>query len=205
MNETRKIRKRTSMKTLITLLILIAGIPTGLEAQTDLSSFVAVEGFYTRALGNLSPRFPSASGGYVGYGHYFPDHIVAMIKVGYSDYTLGEGIPPDQKLSAIHVLAGPRYYFITHGFMPFLFLNVGANIVTTKIDVTGFSSDRTSTQFAWQIGFGAAMRIVGPLTLEAQAKYNAHFLYHEGSTEGLPELGNMTGFEYGLGVNWAVQ
>jgi len=46
------------------------------------------------------------------------------------------------------------------------------------------------------------MRIVGPLTLEAQAKYNAHFLYHEGSTDGLPELGNMTGFEYGVGVNW---
>jgi hypothetical protein len=195
------------MRTRAALWILLCiGIPTGVQAQdggTDLSSFVSAEGFYTRALGNLSPRFPSASGGYIGYGHYFPEHIVAMIKVGYSDYKLGEGIPSDQKLSAVHILAGPRYYFLTRGFMPFLFLNVGANIVTTKIDVTGFSSDRTSTQFAWQIGFGAAMHVVGPLTLEAQAKYNAHFLYHEGSTEGLPELGNMTGFEYGIGVNWA--
>ena len=197
------------MKTLVGLFVLLLiGIPADLNAQTgatDLSSFVSVEGFYTRALGNLSPRFPSASGGYIGYGHYFPDNIVAMIKLGYSDYKLGEGIPSDQKLSAVHILAGPRYYFMTDAFMPFLFLNVGANIVTTRIDVTGFSSDRTSTQFAWQLGFGAAMRIVGPLTLEAQAKYNAHFLYHEGSTDGLPELGNMTGFEYGVGVNWAVR
>jgi len=118
------------MRALVALFSLLSiAIPSELRGQTgatDLSSFVSVEGFYTRALGNLSPRFPSASGGYVGYGHYFPDNIVAMIKLGYSEYKLGEGIPSDQKLSAVHVLAGPRYYFMTDGFMPFLFLNVGA-------------------------------------------------------------------------------
>ena len=100
------------MSILIVLtILLLTAIPVSVKSQTqtgDLTSFVSVEGFYTRALGNLAPRFPSASGGYVGYGHYFPENIVAVVKIGYSDYKLGEGIPSDQKLSAVHVLAGPR-------------------------------------------------------------------------------------------------
>jgi hypothetical protein len=41
--------------------------------------------------------------------------------------------------------------------------------------------------------------------MELQAKYNSHFLYHEGSTSGVPGRGNMTGFEYGVGLTWAVE
>jgi opacity protein-like surface antigen len=195
---------------LLALAVALTALPATSTAQmetegSDLKSFVSVEGFYTRALGNLAPRFPSASGGYVGYGHYFPTSIVAMVKVGYSGYDLGDGVPSDQKLSAIHLLAGPRYYFCTEGIMPFIFLNVGWNIVTTKIDAPTFSSDRTSSQFGWQVGLGAAVLVVGPVAVEAQAKYNDHFLYHEGSTEGVPDRGNMTGFEYGIGITMAIQ
>ena len=196
--------KRHTVGALVAIIVLLQ--PAAAAAQNvlnpDLSSYVSVEGLYTRALGNLSPTFPSATGGYVTYGHYFPEHLVAVLKVGYSNYDVSDTAPPDQKLQAVHVLAGPRYYFTAEGFMPFVFLHVGLNFVTNKIDVPDFSSDRTSTQFAWQFGFGGALRIAGPLMLEAQAKYNSHFLYHEGSTEGLEGLGNMTGFEYGVGLAW---
>lgn len=195
------------------ILILLLGLTisafrsgTAQDRTGDLSSFVLIEGIYTRALGNLSPTFPSAAGGYIAYGYYFPEQIVAMLKVGYSGYQVSDNATPSgQKLSAVHLLAGPRYYFSTNGLMPFIFLNVGLNFVTTKIDVGYFQSDRTSTQFGWQFGFGTAMQVAGPVGLEAQAKYNAHFLYHEGSTEGLEGLGNMTGFEYGLGVTWGLE
>ncbi|MDH4069854.1 MAG: hypothetical protein OEV30_05470 [Ignavibacteria bacterium] len=192
----------------VVILLLTAILPSSARSQSgsDLSSFISVEGTYTRSLGNLSPIFPSAAGGYVSYGHYFPEQIVAMLKVGYSGYEVSDNATPSgQKLSAVHLLAGPRYYFTTNGLMPFLFLNVGLNFVTTKIDVGYFQSDRTSTQFGWQVGFGATLPITGPIGLEVQAKYNAHFLYHEGSTEGLEGLGNMTGFEYGLGVTWGLR
>lgn len=192
-----------------TLLVLMLMIPCAGNGQAvpaasdpDLHSFILAEGSYTRSLGNLSPTFPSAAGGSVGYGHYFPDHLVALVTLGYSGYRVSDGAGGDQKLAALQILAGPRYYFMTSGFMPFVFQNIGMNIVTEKITAADFASDRTSAQFAWQVGVGGAVVVAGPLALEAQAKYNSHFLYPEGSIEGVPDRGNMTGFEYGIGLAW---
>jgi hypothetical protein len=194
----------------ILLTALVASTPRLLAQepqpqQADLGSFLLFEGFYTRALGNLSPTFPSASGGYVGYGHYLPDHLILMAKLGYSHYALGDSAVSGEKLSAFHILGGPRYYFATDGLMPFVFFNVGVNIVTEAIATADFNSNRTSAQFGWQVGFGLSHPIAGPVGLEVQAKYNSHFLHHEGSTPGLPDLGNMTGFEYGFGLTWTLQ
>lgn len=209
------LRMSTQMITRASLLIfllaaLVASSPRllaqELEPQrTDLGSFLLFEGFYTRALGNLSHTFPSAAGGYVGYGYYMPDHLILLAQLGYSHYALGDSAVSGEKLSAFHVLGGPRYYFVPDGLMPFVFFNVGVNIVTEAIATADFNSNRTSAQFGWQVGFGLSHRIAGPVGLEAQAKYNSHFLYHEGSTPGLPDLGNMTGFEYGFGLTWTLQ
>ena len=156
-------------------------------------------------LGNFATTFPSAAGGYLGYAHYFPEHMIAIAKIGYSGYRVSDDAQGEQKLNIIHILAGPRYYFATEGFMPFIFLNVGVNIVTEIINQPNFSSDRASSQFAWQVGIGSTIPIYGPLGVDLQAKYNAHLLYHEGSSEGVEGRGNLTGFEYGLGLTWAVE
>jgi hypothetical protein len=191
-------------------MIAVTALPCATSAQEvrqapDLGSFVLLEGFYTRALGNLSPTFPSAAGAYAGYGHYLPDHVVLVVKAGYSGYSLADSALSGQKLSAFHLLGGPRYYFVPNGVMPFLLLNVGLNLVTEAISTPGFASNRTSVQFGWQVGLGLAYRISGPVGIEAQAKYNSHFLYHEGSTGGVEGLGNMTGFEYGVGLTWTLR
>jgi len=55
--------------------------------------------------------------------------------------------------------------------------------------------DRTSGQFAWQVGFGLMLVVVGDFGVSLDAKYNSHFLHHEAM---------MTGFEYGLGLTWNV-
>jgi len=162
-----------------------------------LNSFVSAQGFYTRALGNLAAPFPSAAGGYVGYGIFYPDRYVLMLQAGYSSYRTSDDVPhsSDLSLSAIHLMGGPRYYFTTDGLMPFVFLHVGLNIVQEKSMLAHDAVDRTSGQFAWQLGFGLMLVIVGDFGVELNAKYNSHFLYHEAM---------MTGFEYGLGLTWTV-
>ena len=202
-----------SLLTSIAALIfaLTASLPVALaqsemdEGTGNLSSFAVLEGFYTRALGNLSPTFPSASGGYLGYGRHFPEHMVGIARIGYSNYKVSDDAQGEQKLNIVHLLAGPRYYFVTAGVMPFIFLNVGLNIVTEILNQPNFSSDRTSAQFAWQVGVGGSAFIFGPFGVDLQAKYNSHFLYHEGSSAGVENRGNMTGLEYGLGLTWALR
>ncbi len=202
------------MKTLLMLVAIstiLHAIPSIGKAQTevsehnDLHNWLMVEGLYTRTLGELASTFPHANGGYVSYGMFFPENIMGIAKVGYSNYALNEAATAGQTLSAIHFMAGPRYYFITDGIMPFMGLNVGMNIVTEKITQPDFSSDRTSAQFAWQLTFGATIPIAGNIGLDANLSYNSHFLYHEGSTQGVSGRGNMTGFEYGLGLYYTLE
>jgi opacity protein-like surface antigen len=172
-------------------------------AQNDrsLKSFVLLQGIYTRALGNLSTEFPSAAGGYLGYGIFYPDRYVLMLMAGYSNYRLSDEVPAsaDLSLSAIHLMAGPRYYFTTDGLMPYVYLNIGLNIVKEKSTISKYPTrelvDRTSGQFAWQVGFGLMLVVVGDFGVSLDAKYNSHFLHHEAM---------MTGFEYGLGLTWNV-
>ncbi len=172
-------------------------------AQNDrsLKSFVLLQGIYTRALGNLSTEFPSAAGGYIGYGIFYPDRYVLMLMAGYSSYRISDDVPAsaDLSLSAFHLMAGPRYYFSTDGLMPYVYLNVGLNIVKERSTVSKLPEreliDRTSGQFAWQLGFGLMVVVVGDFGVSLDAKYNSHFLHHEAM---------MTGFEYGVGLTWNV-
>ncbi|MGB6032508.1 MAG: hypothetical protein WBG01_18565 [Bacteroidota bacterium] len=171
------------------------------ENGRSLNSFVLLQGIYTRALGNLSTEFPSAAGGYLGYGIFYPDRYVLMLMAGYSNYRVSDNVPAsaDLSLSAFHMMAGPRYYFTTDGLMPYVYLNVGLNIVKERSTVSelpaGKLIDRTSGQFAWQIGFGLMLVVVGDFGVSLDAKYNSHFLHHEAM---------MTGFEYGVGLTWNV-
>jgi len=162
---------------------------------SQLASFAKAEGFYLRALGNLAATYPEGSGGYVGYGIFYPDSYLLMLQAGYVKYSGNEqpgGGEPS--LSAVHLLAGPRYYFVTEGVvMPFVTVNIGANIVT-EIPVPGPSE--TSVHFAWQFAFGTNLAVAGPFGLELAAKYNAHFF---------PDERMMTGFEYGAGVTWRLE
>lgn len=170
--------------------------PTG-ENGRSLRSFFLVQGIYIRALGILPTEFPSAAGGYLGYGIFYPDRFVLMLMAGYSSYRVSETVPniADLSLSAIHLMAGPRYYFATRGLMPYVYLNVGLNIVRERSTITHELVDRTSGQFAWQVGFGLMLVVVGNFGVSLDAKYNSHFLYHEAM---------MTGFEYGVGLTWNV-
>ena len=124
-----------------------------------------------------------------------------MLMAGYSNYRLSDEVPAsaDLSLSAIHLMAGPRYYFTTDGLMPYVYLNVGLNIVKEKSTISKYPTrelvDRTSGQFAWQVGFGLMLVVVGDFGVSLDAKYNSHFLHHEAM---------MTGFEYGLGLTWNV-
>jgi opacity protein-like surface antigen len=173
--------------------LVMVAMPLAGQDHPDrsLRSFVLVQGFYTRALGSVGEAFPSAAGGYLGYGLHFPDPYVLMMSAGFSGYTANESSTGDQTLWAIHFLVGPRYYFATDAYMPYLFLNVGLNIVREESTDPHLSSSRTRGHFAWQIGLGFQVAVAGPVSVDLQAKYNAHFLYHEAM---------MTGFEYGVGI-----
>jgi opacity protein-like surface antigen len=182
---------KKSLLCILALMSVVVPLAGQDHQERHLRSFVQVQGFYTRALGTVGETFPSATGGYLGYGLHFPDPYVLMMSAGFSSYAEHEGSSVDQTLWAMHFLAGPRYYFATEAYMPYIFLNVGLNIVREESTDPDLSTSRTRGHFAWQIGLGFQVAVVGPVSIDLQAKYNAHFLYHEAM---------MTGFEYGVGV-----
>lgn len=161
-----------------------------------LSSIVTLQGYYVRNLGVFSETWSRAVGGYVAYGIYFPEHLMLLLQAGYTRFELREDEIPnrDVDLIALPVLAGVRYYFMTQSIRPYSNIATGFTINTQKGPSPEGITSITSADFAFQIGWGLSVDLVGNLELDLAVKYNSHWR----------KPYNMTGFEYGAGFAWKI-
>lgn len=175
-----------------------------------LSDVITVQGIYIRSLGNFGKVWANATGGYVGYGMFFPNHNMLNFQVGYLKYKLSDDLENDvADFTVIPLLIGGRYFFIDARFMPYITFMNGINIINQTIEfevevdeegnetihIDDSSGDMTLVRYAFQVGFGIMINLVGSLNLDLAVKYNSNF-YH---TEAMN-----TGFEYGFGFAWAL-
>ncbi|MCC7381945.1 MAG: hypothetical protein IT384_08955 [Deltaproteobacteria bacterium] len=165
--------------------MLLAMAPRAVAAPSGSMTF---EGFYLQPLGALSREYSGGAGGYGGVALFFPDRYEMAIKAGYVSYLAAADLPADRSLSALHLMVGPRYYFLTSTLRPYAALNVGLNLV---FESTAAGRNHLTAELAWQILLGVALHVAGPVGIDVAAKYNAHFFEQDRM---------MTGFEYGLAL-----
>jgi hypothetical protein len=154
-----------------------------------------VEGMYIRNLGNFGDVWSNASGGYIGYSVAFPEHNLLIMRTGFINNTLKDGIDYDNaSLTIIPFEIGGRYYFLNDRFMPFVQFMNGLNIVFENTSLEGEKAEKTMVKYAWQIGFGLTFNIINNLSFDVGVNYQSNFYHHDAMN---------TGFEYATGFGIA--
>jgi opacity protein-like surface antigen len=191
--------------------------PSGLAPNDSkfLSDQVIVQGLYIRTLGNFNEVWSSGAGVYINYGLFFPDHNTLNFQVGYIDYKLADDLDSlNGSLTVIPLLIGGKYFFTDSRFMPYVSFMNGINIlnqtigfyveeildedghvIDEEVHISEISDDARIVRYAFQVGFGIMINVVGNFNVDLAVKYNSHFYQHEAMN---------TGFEYGFGIAWSM-
>ena len=190
------------------ILIIIAIVMMGsfftsmAQSETYLKNRILIEGLYIRNLGNFGDVWSNSTGGYIGYSIAFPDHNLLMMRTGFINNKLKDDLNTqedlsygDASLTMIPIEIGGRYYFIDNMFMPFVQFMNGLNIVFENTNLEGEQEDKTLVKYAWQVGFGLTVNVISSLSIDVGVNYQSNFYENEAMN---------TGFEYALGIGWAL-
>ena len=79
--------------------------------------------------------------------------------------------------------------------MPFVQFINGINLVFQNADLDGQPNEKTLVKYAWQVGFGLTINLLGNLNVDASVNYQSNFY----ETDAMN-----TGFEYAFGIGYAL-
>ncbi|MCU0407196.1 MAG: autotransporter outer membrane beta-barrel domain-containing protein [Ignavibacteriaceae bacterium] len=71
----------------------------------------------------------------------------------------------------------------------------GLNLVFTNGDIVGENEEENLVKFAWQVGLGFTVNIIGNISVDAGVNYQSNF-YDDNAMN--------TGFEYTVGMGYAI-
>jgi hypothetical protein len=189
---------------LIGLFFLIPLISLNAQVSTDIldtseksQSFITLQGITLNCIGDFKQAWKSASGGYVGFGMISSNQWALIFQTGYLSFSPNEEMnyTGEASFNLVPLTVGTRYYILPDIFRPFLLANGGINLVSQKYTLDDVTVDETRSHFHFQIGAGIGVKVSSDLEIEVLAKYNSHLL-----DPALPL--NITGFEYGLALDW---
>lgn len=188
------------MKYVITIMIiLICSFPIyaqDTEAMEPGQKFFTAQYATINTIGHFSDHWKDGSGVYLGYGNTL-GHWTLMFQTGYVSYNVNPEMQytGEAEFTMFPLWIGGRYYIMTQTFQPFVMGFSGVNIVSEKHNFNDEPVDHTTSHFAFQIGLGLAVQFSRNMQVELVGKYNSHLF-----DPGAPY--NVTGLEYGLGLNW---
>lgn len=194
------------MKSIICLLFAVM-LFSSLSAQvtTDMvndsgenQNFMGVQGYTINSFIHFKDSWKDATGFYATYGSISTsNHWSLIFQTGYLSFNANEeaGFTGDEYFNIIPIQIGTRYYIALDRFRPFLLAMSGFNIIDAKYTVEETSIDGTEVKANFQVGAGLGIILFGNLEIEGQVKYNSHLI-----EPSLPY--NITGFEYGVALNW---
>ena len=160
-------------------------------------NFVTVQGFAIQPIGEFKENWDTGSGFSTGYGIRYHNHWTLIFQSGYSTYSANQkqDYDGDASFSLIPLMIGVRYYLYSDLFRPYLMSNNGINIVRRKYSRNGETVDKTTGHYHFQVGLGLEISPLHSLGIDISFKYNSHLL-----EPSVPY--NITGLEYGFGLNW---
>ena len=194
------------MKSIICLLFAVM-LFSSLSAQvtTDMvnkngenQNFIGVQGYTINSFIHFKDSWKDATCFYATYGSISTsNHWSLIFQTGYLSFNANEeaGFTGDEYFNIIPIQIGTRYYIALDRFRPFLLAMSGFNIIDAKYTVEETSIDGTEVKVNFQVGAGLGIILFSNLEIEGQVKYNSHLI-----EPSLPY--NITGFEYGVALNW---
>lgn len=181
------------------LYILLLLIASNLYAQND-NEIKSVISFSTRAItpiGIFSEDWNTGGAVYVSYSWLYNQKWSVRLQTGYNRYRLKSesDYSNSPKLSMLPVQIGGRVYFFRGRFKIFFEAMTGVNFIRLVYKEDETQVDERYTHLNFQTGGGVSFSLIDNLTIELAAMYNSHLI-----EPSIPY--NLTGFEYGIGVNW---
>jgi opacity protein-like surface antigen len=177
---------------------LSAQVTTDMVDTSENQNFVGVQGFTVESLIHFKDSWKDATGFYATYGSISTSNQWALIfQAGYFSFNANPdaGFTGDEYFNVVPVQVGTRYYTHLDRFRPFALAMLGLNFIDAKYTVDETSFDGTETKVNFQVGVGLGIMLFSNLEIEGQFKYNSHLI-----EPNLPY--NITGFEYGVALNW---
>lgn len=180
-----------------------------LQAQEEYPEFsnetmISLKVSGINSIGDFKEAWVSGNGIYISYGNIYSDNWSLLFKGGFIEFKENSqyGYTENPLLFMIPLQIGGRYYFQFKGFRPFLTAMNGINIVWHKFTALRQDEhlsivivDEIVVKYNFQVGGGLGIKVSNHLELEGFFMYNSHLL-----EPSVPY--NITGIEYGLGINW---
>jgi hypothetical protein len=193
-------------KIIYTSIILLASL--SLFAQSfENESQISIRATAINNIGELKNMWESGSAFYLSYENISSTHFSYMFQAGYINFKENpnykfEGDDAHFNITALQV--GGRYYVLVETIRPYFMAMTGVNIVNSKYplmpDEHSIGHEEYSGTVAklnFQVGIGIAVKLFSNLQLEVIANYNSHIL-------DAPTHYNITGLEFGGGLNWTL-
>ena len=169
-------------------------------------SYVSIKGSGINTIGHFSEAWESGTAFYISYGNVYASHWSLIFQTGYINFKENSEFGytgSDPKFTIIPLQVGGRYYILLDWIRPFLSAMNGINIITQQYSAerivdgsaTIITEDETVWKYNFQVGLGLAVKVISNLELEGVFHYNSHILQAD-----VPY--NITGVEFGVGLNW---
>jgi len=184
------------MKKILYILLILASNSIA-QNKDEAKSVVSFAARAITPIGIFSENWDTGGGLYLSYGWEYSNEWGVQFQVGYNRYRLKSvsdysNLP---KLSMWAFLIGGRHYFLREDIKPFVTVLSGVNIIRLFYKTDEQQVDERDIHMNFQMGGGVTFRISNNFDLELSALYNSHLI-----NPSIPY--NLTGFEYGVGVNW---
>jgi len=185
------------MRKILYILLLILASNLFAQNNEEVKSVFSATTRAIKPIGIFSENWDTGGGVYLSYGWEYSRKWGYQFQIGYNRYRLkSESQYSDSpKLSMWAFQIGGRRYFIGGDIRPFITVLSGINVIRLIYKTDETKVDERDTHLNFQMGGGVTISIISNLELELSVLYNSHLI-----NPSIPY--NLTGFEYGIGVNW---
>ncbi|MEN8193802.1 MAG: hypothetical protein ABFS12_13350 [Bacteroidota bacterium] len=185
------------MKKFIYILMLFLSTNLFSQSSESLKKVASISARSITPIGIFSENWNIGGALYASYGWIYSEKWSLIFQTGYNRYRLKSaskysGAP---KLSMFPIQVGGRLYFLNGGIKPFFEAMSGINFIRLFYKEGDTLVDERETHINFQIGGGVAFRLNKNWGIEVATIYNSHLI-----NPSIPY--NLTGFEYGIGLNW---
>ena len=185
------------MKKTLYILLLFLASNSFAQNNEEVKSVVSLTARAITPIGIFSENWNTGGGLYLSYGWEYSNEWGVQFQTGYNRYRLeSESQYSDTpKLSMWAFQIGGRHYFLRESIKPFVTVLSGVNIIRLIYKTDDVKVDERDIHMNFQMGGGVTVTLSNNFDIELSVLYNSHLI-----NPSIPY--NLTGFEYGFGINW---
>ena len=185
------------MRKILYILLLLLASNLNAQIQDEVKSVISLSARGITPIGLFSENWNTGGAVYLSYSWLYNQKWSVRLQTGYNRYRLKNesDYSNSPKLSLLPIQIGGRVHFLKGRFKLFFEAMTGVNFIRLFYNEENSQVDKRETHLNFQTGGGVLYNLSDNLGIEFAVLYNSHLI--ESSTPI-----NLTGFEYGIGINW---